>query len=171
MQESAQAALSFVRSRSESLGIDPNFFEKSDLHLHIPAGAQPKDGPSAGVTIATALVSLLTGRIVRPDVSMTGEITLRGQVLPVGGIKEKVLAAHRAGIKTIILPRDNEQDLDDIPEEIRNSVKFIFADTVEDVLKNALEEKHGEDKGNNRDVSEPDKVTKKSTTRIVKTKE
>ncbi|HVP20826.1 MAG TPA: endopeptidase La [Anaerolineaceae bacterium] len=139
MQESAQAALSYVRSRAESLGIDPDFFQKSDIHLHIPAGSQPKDGPSAGVTIATALVSLLTGRIVRPDVSMTGEITLRGQVLPVGGIKEKVLAAHRAGIKTIILPRDNEQDLDDIPEEIRKSVNFIFADSVEDVLKNALE--------------------------------
>ena len=139
MQESAQAALSYVRSRAESLGIDPDFFQKSDIHLHIPAGSQPKDGPSAGVTIATALVSLLTGRIVRPDVSMTGEITLRGQVLPVGGIKEKVLAAHRAGIKTIILPRDNEQDLDDIPEEIRKSVNFIFADSVEDVLNNALE--------------------------------
>jgi ATP-dependent Lon protease len=141
MQESAQAALSFVRSRAEKFGIDPDFFAKSDLHLHIPAGAQPKDGPSAGVTIATALVSLLSGRIVHPDVSMTGEITLRGQVLPVGGIKEKVLAAHRAGIKTILLPQDNEQDLDDIPEEIRQSVKFIFVDTVEDVIKNALEEK------------------------------
>jgi ATP-dependent Lon protease len=140
MQESAQAALSFVRSRAEKFGIDPEFFSRSDLHLHIPAGAQPKDGPSAGVTIATALVSLLSGRIVRPDVSMTGEITLRGQVLPVGGIKEKVLAAHRAGIKTILLPRDNEQDLDDIPEEIRKSVQFIFVDMVEDVIKNALEE-------------------------------
>ena len=141
MQESAQAALSFVRSRAERFGIDPDFFAKSDIHLHIPAGAQPKDGPSAGVTIATALVSLLSGRIVRPDVSMTGEITLRGQVLPVGGIKEKVLAAHRAGIKTILLPRDNEQDLDDIPEEIRKSVTFIFVDMVEDVIKNALEDK------------------------------
>jgi ATP-dependent Lon protease len=140
MQESAQAALSFVRSRAEKFGIDPEFFSRSDLHLHIPAGAQPKDGPSAGVTIATALVSLLSGRIVRPDVSMTGEITLRGQVLPVGGIKEKVLAAHRAGIKTILLPRDNEQDLDDIPEEIRKSVQFIFVEMVEDVIKNALEE-------------------------------
>ncbi len=139
MQESAQAALSFVRSRADRFGIDPEFFSKSDLHLHIPAGAQPKDGPSAGVTIATALGSLLTGRIVRPDVSMTGEITLRGQVLPVGGIKEKVLAAHRAGIKTILLPRDNEQDLDDIPEEIRKSVQFIMVDMVEDVVRNALE--------------------------------
>ncbi len=140
MQESAQAALSFVRSRAEQFGIDPDFFEKSDIHLHIPAGAQPKDGPSAGVTIATALVSLLSGKIVRSDVSMTGEITLRGQVLPVGGIKEKVLAAHRAGLKVVLLPRDNEQDLDDIPEEVRKSIKFILVDTVEDVIKNALED-------------------------------
>lgn len=140
MQESAQAALSFVRSRAEQFGIDPGFFEKSDLHLHIPAGAQPKDGPSAGVTIATALVSLLSGKIVRSDVSMTGEITLRGQVLPVGGIKEKVLAAHRAGLKVVLLPRENEQDLDDIPEEVRKSIKFILVDTVEDVIKNALED-------------------------------
>jgi ATP-dependent Lon protease len=141
MQESAQAALSFVRSRAESFGIDPNFFEKSDLHLHIPAGAQPKDGPSAGVTIATALVSLLSGRIVRSDVGMTGEITLRGQVLPVGGIKEKVLAAHRAGLKTIILPAENEQDLEDIPDEVRKHTKFIFVNTVEEVVNHAMETK------------------------------
>jgi len=139
MQESAQAALSYVRSRATELGIDPEIFEKSDIHLHVPAGAQPKDGPSAGVTIATALVSLLTGRLVRSDVGMTGEITLRGQVLPVGGIKEKVLAAHRAGLKTVILPKDNEGDLEDLSEEIRQSMHFVLVETVDEVLQNALE--------------------------------
>jgi ATP-dependent Lon protease len=139
MQESARAALSFVRSNAEKIGLEPGFFEKSDMHLHIPGGAQPKDGPSAGVTIATALVSLISGRLVRPDVGMTGEITLRGQVLPVGGIKEKVLAAHRSGLRTVILPRRNEADLEDIPEEVRKEMKFVFADTVDDVLQNALE--------------------------------
>jgi ATP-dependent Lon protease len=139
MQESARAALSYVRSNAEKIGLEQGFFEKSDLHLHIPGGAQPKDGPSAGVTIATAIVSLISGRLVRPDVGMTGEITLRGQVLPVGGIKEKVLAAHRAGLRTIILPRRNEADLEDIPEEVRKELRFIFADSVDDVLVNALE--------------------------------
>ena len=139
MQESAQAALSFVRSRAGHLGIDPNFFEKSDLHMHIPAGAQPKDGPSAGVTMATALVSLLTGRLVRPEVGMTGEITLRGQVLPVGGIKEKVLAAHRLGLTTLIIPKENEPDLDELPEEVQRDEKFIFAETLDDVFNNALD--------------------------------
>jgi ATP-dependent Lon protease len=139
MQESAHAALSFVRSRAEPLKLDQNFFDKSDIHLHIPAGAQPKDGPSAGVTMATALVSLVSGRPVRAEVGMTGEITLRGQVLPVGGIKEKVLAAHRAGLKTVILPKRNESDLEDLPEEVRKSMKFIFVETVDEVLKAALE--------------------------------
>jgi ATP-dependent Lon protease len=138
MQESARAALSFVRSRAESLKLDESFFEKSDFHLHIPAGAQPKDGPSAGVTMATALVSLVSGRPVRADVGMTGEITLRGQVLPVGGIKEKVLAAHRSGLKTVILPKRNESDLEDLPEEVRKSMKFTFVETVDEVLKAAL---------------------------------
>jgi ATP-dependent Lon protease len=138
MQESAQAALSFIRSHAVDYGLSPDFFEKSDIHLHVPAGAQPKDGPSAGVTMATALVSLLTGRAVRPDVAMTGEITLRGQVMPVGGIKEKVLAAHRFGIKTLILPRLNEPDSEEVPEEARKSIKFIFVDTVDEVIKNAL---------------------------------
>jgi len=139
MQESARAALSFVRSRTEPLKLDHTFFEKSDIHLHIPAGAQPKDGPSAGVTMATALVSLISGRPVRADVGMTGEITLRGQVLPVGGIKEKVLAAHRTGLKTVILPKRNENDLEDLPEEVRKSIKFVFVETVDEVLKAALE--------------------------------
>ncbi len=139
MQESARAALSYVRARAEQVGLDEDFFDKSDFHLHIPGGAQPKDGPSAGVTMATALVSLVSGRPVRPDLAMTGEITLRGQVLPVGGIKEKVLAAHRSGLRTVILPRRNEADLEDIPEEARNSIKFIFVDTVDEVLEAALE--------------------------------
>jgi ATP-dependent Lon protease len=140
MQESAQAALSYVRSRSDKLGIDAHFFEKNDIHLHIPSGAQPKDGPSAGVTIATALVSLSTNRLVRPDIGMTGEITLVGQVLPIGGLKDKVLAAHRAGLKTILLPRDNEPDLEDLPEDVRKSMSFIPVDTIDDVLANALAE-------------------------------
>jgi ATP-dependent Lon protease len=139
MQESAHAALSYVRANAQQLGLDSSFFEKSDFHLHIPAGAQPKDGPSAGVTMATALVSLISGRLVRPDVGMTGEVTLRGQVLPVGGIKEKVLAAHRSGLKTIILPVRNEGDLDDLPDEVRQEMQFVFVETVQDVLAAALE--------------------------------
>lgn len=139
MQESASAALSYVRSRSESLGLDSDFFENSDIHLHVPTGAQPKDGPSAGVTMATALVSLVCGCPVRADVGMTGEITLRGQVLPVGGIKEKVLAAHRSRLKTVILPARNEADLEDLPEEVRKEIDFVYAETVDDVLNTALE--------------------------------
>ena len=139
MQESARAALSYVRSRAQNLDLDPDFFEKSDIHLHVPAGAQPKDGPSAGVTMATALVSLISGRPVRPDIGMTGEITLRGLVLPVGGIKEKTLAAHRSGLKTVILPRRNEADLEDLPEEVRKDLKFIFVDSIDEVLGSALE--------------------------------
>ncbi len=139
MQESARAALSYVRSRAEHLGINEDFFDKTDIHLHIPAGAQPKDGPSAGVTMATALASLLEGKPVRSDTGMTGEITLRGQVLPVGGIKEKVLAAHRAGLKTVILPKRNGADLDDLPQDVKDTMKFIFAETVDDVLLNAID--------------------------------
>lgn len=139
MRESAQAALSYVRSQAESLGIDPQFYEQTDIHIHIPAGAIPKDGPSAGVTLVTALVSLLTQRPVRHDVGMTGEVTLRGLVLPVGGIKDKVLAAHRAGLKTVILPKRNEKDLDDLPQSVRDSLSFILAEHVDTVLKAALE--------------------------------
>lgn len=139
MRESAQAALSYVRAQSESLGIAPDFFAQHDLHLHIPAGATPKDGPSAGVTMATALASLLTKNPVRSDVGMTGEITLRGKVLPVGGIREKILAAHRAGLATVILPRRNEPDLEEVPEEARKDMHFIFVDRIDEVWQNALE--------------------------------
>ncbi len=138
MKESAQAAVSYVRSKAKDLGIDEDLFDESDLHIHVPAGAVPKDGPSAGVTLATALVSLLTGSPVRSDVAMTGEITLRGQVLPVGGIKQKVLAAARVGIDTVILPERNRVDIEEVPQEIRDKVKFIFADRVDDVFEVAL---------------------------------
>lgn len=140
MQESARAALSHIRTVSDKLGIDPEYWAKHDLHLHVPAGAQPKDGPSAGVTMAAAIASLATGRIVRHDVGMTGEITLRGKVLPIGGVKEKVLAAHRFGLKKVILPSRNENDLEDVPEEIRKQMEFIPVDTVEELLDAALED-------------------------------
>lgn len=139
MQESAKAALSYVRANSEKLNLPPKFFEESDIHLHVPAGAQPKDGPSAGVTIGTALVSLISGVPIKPNVGMTGEITLRGQVMPVGGIKEKILAAHRAGLKTVILPQRNEVDLDDLPEEVRNDLTFHLVDMMDEVLEKALD--------------------------------
>lgn len=138
MRESVQAALSFVRSNAESINIDPNIFRNKTLHVHVPAGAIPKDGPSAGVTMLTAIASLATGRLVRHDLAMTGEITLRGKILPVGGIKEKVLAAHRAGIKNIILPHRNQNDLDDIAPELRNDLTIILVNTAEEVLQNAL---------------------------------
>jgi ATP-dependent Lon protease len=138
MKESATAALSFIRSHDQKLKIPEDYFEKHDIHIHVPAGAIPKDGPSAGVTMLTALVSLLTERTIQKNLAMTGEITLRGQVLPVGGIKEKVLAAHRAGIKTIILPKWNEKDLDDIPKRIQKEITFHFVDKMMEVLKLAL---------------------------------
>ncbi len=134
MRESATAAFSFVRSKARELGIDPDFYKDSDIHIHVPAGAVPKDGPSAGVAITTALVSLLAAVPVRGDVAMTGEITLRGQVLPVGGIKEKALGARRAGVTTFILPRRNEVDLDDVPEELREEMTFVLADTLDEAL-------------------------------------
>jgi ATP-dependent Lon protease len=140
MNESARAALAYLRSHADELGIDSAFLETTDLHLHVPAGAVPKDGPSAGVTMFTALASLLTNRRVRPDTAMTGEATLRGRVLPVGGIKSKVLAAHRAGFERVLLPRQNERDLDDVPESVQNELKVILVDDMRQVLAEALEE-------------------------------
>ena len=133
MKESAQAALSYLRSSAPRLGIEEDFFDRYDIHIHVPAGAIPKDGPSAGITIATALASLLLDRPIKPRVSMTGEITLRGEVLPIGGVKEKALAAHRAGIRTLVLPRKNEKDLVDIPDEVREDLRIILVETVDQV--------------------------------------
>jgi ATP-dependent Lon protease len=138
MRESAQAALSYVRSRAGQLGIDPKIFEKSDIHVHVPAGAIPKDGPSAGVTMAVALTSLLMRKPVKPALAMTGEITLRGKILPVGGIKEKVLAAARSGVKTVILPEQNRKDVVEVPSEIRKKLHFRFTKTIDGALKLAL---------------------------------
>jgi ATP-dependent Lon protease len=140
MRESAQAAMTLVKSRASSLDIDPKIFETSDIHVHVPAGATPKDGPSAGVAMFTALVSLLTDRTVRSDTAMTGEISLRGLVLPVGGIKEKVVAAAAAGITRVILPARNRRDFEDIPEDARNRLEFLWAERVDDVIAAALEE-------------------------------
>jgi ATP-dependent Lon protease len=139
MQESARAAVSYLRSRSDVLGVDPEFPETHDLHIHVPEGAIPKDGPSAGITMATALVSALTRRPVRCDLAMTGEITLRGKVLPVGGIKDKVLAAFRAGIGEVILPRENEKDIEEIPAEVRDRMTVHFVESMDEVLRLALE--------------------------------
>ena len=139
MKESVQAALTLVKSRSASLGIDPAVFEKSDVHVHVPAGAIPKDGPSAGVAMFMALTSLLSDRVVRHDTAMTGEISLRGLVLPVGGIKEKVLAAMRAGIKTVMLPAKNKKDLVDVPEGARERLQFVWLETVDDAARHALQ--------------------------------
>ena len=141
MKESAQAALSIVKSRAGALGIDVGRFEKTDIHIHVPAGATPKDGPSAGVAMFVALVSLMTDRTVRNDTAMTGEISLRGLVLPVGGIKEKVIAAQRAGIKRVMLPARNKKDLEDIPDEVRQKLEFIWLERVEEAISAGVEEK------------------------------
>ncbi len=138
MKESAQIALSYVRAHSDQFGVDSEKFNNADIHLHVPAGAVPKDGPSAGVTMVTALVSLLTGRPVEAEVGMTGEISLQGQVLPIGGVKQKILAAHRAGLRRVILPKRNEADLDDVPEDVRHEMAFQLAETIEDVLEHSL---------------------------------
>jgi ATP-dependent Lon protease len=134
MRESVEAALSHIRTRSVELGIADSFFETHDIHVHVPGGAVPKDGPSAGVTIAVALASALTGRLVRDDVAMTGEITLRGKVLPVGGVKEKVLGAHRAGLRTVLAPRRNQADFDELPEQVRREMTFIAIDSLDEAL-------------------------------------
>jgi ATP-dependent Lon protease len=139
MQESAHAALTFVRARAERWGLSDDFFETTDVHVHVPAGAMPKDGPSAGVAMITAMVSLFSGRPVRNDVAMTGEITLRGHILPIGGVKEKVLAAHRAGVRRVFLPERNKKDLVDIPEEIRKDMDLVTAEHVDQVIEQALE--------------------------------
>jgi ATP-dependent Lon protease len=139
MRESAQAALTYVRSRADELKVDKSFYENYDLHVHVPHGGVPKDGPSAGVTIATSMLSLLTKRPVRADVAMTGEITLKGRVLPVGGIKEKILASRRAGIRNVILPSKNEKDLIEVPEIVKKGLNFIFVDNLDEVFEHALE--------------------------------
>jgi ATP-dependent Lon protease len=141
MKESAQAALSIVKNKAASLGVDPSLFEKSDIHIHVPAGAVPKDGPSAGVAMFMALTSLLTERTIRSDTAMTGEISLRGIVLPVGGIKEKVIAAAQAGVKRVLLPARNRRDFDDIPEEVRKQLEFFWIEHVEEAMSAALEPK------------------------------
>lgn len=161
MKESAQAALSYIRSVSEGLGIKDSYWSENDIHIHIPTGSQPKDGPSAGITMASALASLATGKAVRSDVAMTGEITLRGKVLPIGGIKEKVLAAHRAGVKTVILPKRNEVDLEDVPDEVKEAIEFVFVDMVDEVLDAALESNVKPAKKANR--KSPPKSRKKKT--------
>jgi ATP-dependent Lon protease len=138
MQESAQAALSYVRFRADDLGVSPSYFDDHAIHIHVPEGAVPKDGPSAGITVTTALVSAMTGRPVRKDVAMTGEITLRGKVLPIGGLKEKTLAAHRAGIKTFILPKENVKDIVELPEKVRNELELVPVDNMDQVLLIAL---------------------------------
>jgi ATP-dependent Lon protease len=139
MQESAQAALSWVRSHADSLGVDPEWFSDHDIHIHVPAGAVPKDGPSAGITIATAIASLVRGEPVSEDVGMTGEITLTGQVLPIGGVREKILAAQRAGLKRVILPRENEHDLDELPAETRRELEFVLVDSIDEVFEAAFD--------------------------------
>jgi ATP-dependent Lon protease len=141
MKESAHAALTYVRSRAGELGIKTEQFGKTDVHIHVPAGAIPKDGPSAGVTMATALASVFTNAPVKKDLAMTGEVTLRGRVLPIGGLKEKTLAAKRAGIKTMIIPKQNEKDLDDIPKNLKRDMKFIFVETMDEVISSALSKK------------------------------
>jgi len=139
MQESIQAAMTFVRSRASSLGLTSNFHEKKDIHIHVPEGATPKDGPSAGIGMCTALVSVLTGIPVKADVAMTGEITLRGQVLPIGGLKEKLLAAHRGGIKTVIIPAENEKDLKEIPQNVKSNLDIVSVKWMDEVLALGLE--------------------------------
>jgi ATP-dependent Lon protease len=138
MRESAQAAVSYIRTRANALGVDEDFAEKVDVHIHVPAAAIPKDGPSAGITMATALASVLIGCPVRRDIAMTGEITLRGHVLPIGGLKEKLLAAHRAGVKLVLIPKENVRDLELLPEHVREDLEIVPVETMDQVLDRAL---------------------------------
>jgi ATP-dependent Lon protease len=144
MQESARAALSYIRSRARQLGLPDNFYDTIDIHVHVPEGAVPKDGPSAGITIAVSIVSALTRKPVNRDVAMTGEITLRGRVLPIGGLKEKILAAHRGGIKKVLIPFENKRDIEEIPKRILKRVELVLVSHVDEVLKEALVLKEGE---------------------------
>ncbi len=148
MQESAQISLSYARAHASELELPPDAFDHQRIHVHVPAGAIPKDGPSAGVTMTTAIVSLLSGRPVRPEVGMTGEITLQGKVLPIGGVKQKVLAAHRAGLTEVVLPARNEPDLEDVPEAVRDAMTFHLASEIGEVLSHALEPKVLASQGN-----------------------
>ena len=141
MQESVQAALTYIRARAEQFGLPKNFYKEIDIHVHVPEGAIPKDGPSAGIAMATSIASALMKKKVRSDMAMTGEITLRGRVLPIGGLKEKILAAHRGNIKMVIIPKDNEKDLAEVPQNVQNALKIIFVDHIDEVLKIAFDEK------------------------------
>jgi ATP-dependent Lon protease len=167
MKESAQAARSYLWSHASEFGIDPKEIKENGVHLHVPAGAIPKDGPSAGVTMASALASLYTGRKVRNDTAMTGEITLSGLVFPVGGVKEKVLAAHRAGIKRIILPERNAPDADEIPEDVRGELEIITANRIDDVLNAALEKEQTVPKGENYVIHEVEPQRDGSSERLI----
>jgi len=167
MKESAQAALSYVRSREKLLGINPDMFSKNDLHIHVPAGAIPKDGPSAGITMATALASSLSNIPVRRDVAMTGEITLRGRVLPIGGLKEKILAAKRAKLSTVILPKRNKKDLEEIPKHLLRGIQLVFAETMDDVIKASLRQAPPQQSKSNH-VNSRRKATRSQTTRLKK---
>jgi ATP-dependent Lon protease len=171
MQESARAALSYVRANADELGLSSGFFQDTDIHLHVPAGAQPKDGPSAGVTMVTALVSLMSGKPIKADVGMTGEITLRGQVMPVGGIKEKVLAAHRAGLKLVIMPKRNEADLEELPEEVLEELEFHFVETMNEVLQIALDKPKTQKKTTAKTTQKKTMKSNRKTTKATSKKE
>jgi len=145
MQESAQAALSYVRSRARQLRLPDNFYEKVDIHIHVPEGAIPKDGPSAGITLATSIVSALTGKPVNRDIAMTGEITLRGRILPIGGLKEKILAAHRGGVNKVLIPMENKKDIEEIPKKILKKVELVLVEHMDEVLTEALIMEDGEE--------------------------